>query len=129
MVKKSERAITDSRERTADILFSDVGTVASAVQCSDLSIAEDNFVPTAKCIEDTKKKQLVTRSSLQRLRGCVCHLHHEALYRVRQFFAKVLKKVQHYRVDVIAGDANAAAHKYYRKQSTKICTTPRLPSC
>ena len=37
-------------------------------------------------------------------------------YRVREFFAKVIKKVQHYRVDVIAGDANAAAHKYYKKQ-------------
>ena len=48
------------------------------------------------------------------------HLHHEqamrAPYRVRQFFSKVLKKIQHYRVDVLAGDANAAAHKYYKKQ-------------
>ena len=40
----------------------------------------------------------------------------KAPYRVRQFFAKVLKKVQHYRVDVIAGDANAAAYKYDKKQ-------------
>ena len=80
-----------------------------------------------------RERQLVTRSSSQRLRCCVCHLHHEqamkAPYRVRQFFAKVLKNVQHYRVDVIAGDVNAAAYKYYKKQITKFCTTPRLWSC
>ena len=40
----------------------------------------------------------------------------EAPYRVRQFFAKVLKKVQHYRVDAIAGDANEAAYEYYKRQ-------------
>ena len=39
-----------------------------------------------------------------------------APYRVRQFFAKVLKNVQHRRVDVLAGDANAAAYKYYKRQ-------------
>ena len=54
----------------------------------------------------------------------------KAPYRVRQFFAKVLEKVQHYMVDVTAGDANAAAYKCYKRQeSTKICATPRLPSC
>ena len=62
----------------------------------------------------------MTRSGLRRLRCCVCHLHHEqamkAPYRVRQFFAKVHKKVQYNRVDVIAGDANAAAHRYYKRQ-------------
>ena len=31
-------------------------------------------------------------------------------------FAKVHKTVQHYRLDVIAGDANAAANKYYKRQ-------------
>ena len=40
----------------------------------------------------------------------------KALCRVRQFFAKVIKRVQHHRVDVIAGDANAAAFKYYKRQ-------------
>ena len=30
---------------------------------------------------------------------------------------KVLRKVQHYRVDVIAGDATAAAYRYYKRQS------------
>ena len=75
---------------------------------------------TVRCIQDTKKRQLVTRSSLHRLRCCVCHLNHEqamkAPYRVRQVYAKVLKKVQHYRVDVIAGDANVAEYKYCKKQ-------------
>ena len=33
------------------------------------------------------------------------------------FFAKVLKKVQHCRVDVIAGDATAAAYRCYKRQS------------
>ena len=37
-------------------------------------------------------------------------------HRVRQFFAKVLKKIQHYRVDVVAGNTNAAAYKYYERQ-------------
>ena len=64
-------------------------SVELASEGSDLHITEDNFVPTARCIQDTKKRQLVTRSSLQRLLCCVCHLHHEqamkALYRVRQF--------------------------------------------
>ena len=117
---KSEGALTYLRERTADTLFSDLGTVALVIESSDLSITEDNFVPTARCIQDTKKRQLVTRSSLQGLRCCECHLHHEqamrAPYRVRQFFAKLLRKEQHYKVDVLAGDANAAAYKYYKRQ-------------
>ena len=39
-----------------------------------------------------------------------------APYRARQFFAKVLKKIQHYKVDVLVGDATAAAYKYYKRQ-------------
>ena len=35
---------------------------------------------------------------------------------VRQFFKTVLQQVHHFKVDVIAGDANAAAYKYYKKQ-------------
>ena len=42
-----------------------------------------------------------------------------APYRVRQYFSKVLKKVQNYMVDVLAGDANAAAYKYYYRQEYK----------
>ena len=36
-------------------------------------------------------------------------------HRVRQFFEKVLKKVQHYRVDVIAGDANEAVYRVFQR--------------
>ena len=35
---------------------------------------------------------------------------------VRQFFKTVLQQVRHLKGDVIAGDANAAAYKYYRNQ-------------
>ena len=65
------------------------------------------------------KEQLVTRSNLQRLRCCVCHLHHEqalrAPHRVRQVFAQALKKVQHHRVDVVVGGATAAAYRYQQE--------------
>ena len=40
----------------------------------------------------------------------------KAPYCVRQFFGTVLQQVHRFRVDVIAGDANAAAYKYYKKQ-------------
>ena len=35
---------------------------------------------------------------------------------VREFFGTALQQVCHFKVDVFAGDANAAAHKYYKKQ-------------
>ena len=41
--KKSERAIADSREQTADTLFFDLGTVALVIVGSDLSITEGQF--------------------------------------------------------------------------------------
>ena len=33
-----------------------------------------------------------------------------------RFFHTVLQQVYHFKVDVIVGDANAAAYKYYKKQ-------------
>ena len=36
--EKAEEALTDLRERTADALVSDLGTVASAIEGSDLNI-------------------------------------------------------------------------------------------
>ena len=39
-----------------------------------------------------------------------------ALGSVRHFFETVLQQVHNFKVDVIAGDANAAAYKYYRRQ-------------
>ena len=72
------------------------------------------------CSGHQEKRELVTRSNLQRLRCYVCHLHHEqalrAPHRVRQVFAQSLKKVQHHRVDVVVGDATAAAYRYYKRQ-------------
>ena len=115
--KKAERSFTDSRERTADTLFSDLEYVALVDEGSDL---KDNFVHTVNCIRDTKERRLVTRSGLQRIRCCVCHLHHEramtAPGSVRKFFKKVLQQVYNFKVDVIAGDANAAAYKFYERQ-------------
>ena len=57
-------AITAARERTADTLFSDLESVASAIEGSELNTTQDNFVPTAKCIQDAKERQLVTRSTV-----------------------------------------------------------------
>ena len=62
--KTSERAVKESRERSAEQLFADLEPVASAVEGSDLGPSEDPFEPTASCINDTKKRQPVTRSGL-----------------------------------------------------------------
>ena len=66
--KKVEDATKNSRERTARTLFTDLRSVALDLECSDLNITEDNFVPTEKSIQDAKERQLMTRSGLQRLR-------------------------------------------------------------
>ena len=63
---------SSSRERSALILE----LVASAVEGNDLGPTGDPFEPSARCINDTKKRQLVTRFGLPRLRCFVCHLHH-----------------------------------------------------
>ena len=124
MDKKGEGAITESRERKADTLFDNLESVAFAIEGSDLNTTEDHFVPTAECIiQDTTERQLVTRSGRQRLQCCVCHLHHDQAMmsplRVRQFFKTVLQQVHHFEVDVIAGDANAAAYTYFKKQQNQ----------
>ena len=59
--KKAEEAITDSCERTGDTCFTDLESVALAIEGSDLNITEDNFVPAAKCIQETNERQPVTR--------------------------------------------------------------------
>ena len=80
---------------------------------SDLSTAQDPFEPPANRNNDTKKRQLVTRSGLPRL-------HHKWAMKspaaVRQFFKTVQQHMCHFEVDVIAGDANAAANKYHQNQ-------------
>ena len=67
--KMAKEVIAGPRERTAASLFSDLEAVASVVECSD-SNTDDNFVPT-RCIQDTKERQLVTRSRPQRLHTVV----------------------------------------------------------
>ena len=104
--KTSERAVRESRERSGGQLFADLESVASAVEGS-VGPTEDTFEPTASCINDTKKRQLVTRSGLPRMKSPAA---------VREFFGTVLQQVYQFKVDVIAGDANAAAYKYYKKQ-------------
>ena len=118
--KKTETTTTESRERSAEQLVDIVDPVALAVEGTDLGTSEDPFEPTARCTNDTKKRQLVTRSDLPRLRCCVCHLHHKravnAPAAVRECFETMLQQVCHFKVDVIAGNANAATCKYYKNQ-------------
>ena len=118
--KTSERAVKESREQSVEQLFADLESVALAVKGSELDTTEDPCEPSARCINDTKKRQLVTRSGLPRLRCCACHVHHkwavQSTAADRDFFNTVLQQVCHFKVDVIAGDANSAAYKYDQKQ-------------
>ena len=52
---EAEEAITDSRERTADTIFTDIESVAFAIESSDLNITEDNFVPQQNLFKTPKK--------------------------------------------------------------------------
>ena len=88
--KKTERAATESRERTAEQLFDHLESVASAVEGSDLGTFEDPFEPTARWIFDTMKRQHVTRSGFPRLRCCVCHLHNKC-HEVSCFCSRILQ--------------------------------------
>ena len=65
--------------------------------------------------------QLVTRFRLPRLRYCLCmpsppQVGNESQLLLFDIFKTVFQQVCHIKVDVIAGDANAAAHKYYKSQ-------------
>ena len=114
LARRQKEKSENSRERSAEQLFADLKSVASTVEGSDFGPTEDASEPTARCICDAKKGQLVTRSGLPRFRCCVCHLHHKRAMNspaaVGDFFGTVLQQVCHFKVDVIAGDANAAAH-------------------
>ena len=118
--KKTERTTTESRERSAEQLFDTLEPVAFALEGSDLGTAEVPFEPTARGINDTNNRQLTTRSGLPRLTCCVRHLHHKWAMKspaaVRKFSKQYFKKVCHFKVDVVAGDANAAAYKCYINQ-------------
>ena len=91
MAQRPKRAATGSRERTAEQLFDHLESVALAVENSDLGTSEDPLGPTARCINGTKKRQLVTRSGLPRLRCCVCHLHHKWAMKSPAFGREVFK--------------------------------------
>ena len=51
---------------------------------------------------------------------CVCHIHHKCAMKspaaARELFKTVLQQECHFKVDVSAGDATAAAYKYYKNQ-------------
>ena len=104
-----------SRERTAQQLFDHLESVALAAEGKD-----DPSEPTARCINGTKKRQLVTGSGHPRLRCCVCLIHHKCATKspaaAREFFKTVLQQVCHFKVDAIAGDGSAAAYRYYKNQ-------------
>ena len=118
--KKTERTTRESAEQLFDIL-EPVGTT------------EDPFEPTARCINDTKKKELVTRSGFPRLRCCVCHLHHKWAMKspaaVRQFFKTVLRQVCHLRLMSLREMPMLQHTSTSKIRSTKICTILQLPSC
>ena len=59
------------RERTADAVYNDLESVSFAIEGTNSDVSEDGIVPTAEGIQDTKRRQLVKRSGLQRQRCCV----------------------------------------------------------
>ena len=71
LAKRQKRATEASRERSAEQLLNDLESVALVAEGSDLGTSEESFEPTASCINDIKKRQLVTRSGLSRLRWCM----------------------------------------------------------
>ena len=89
--KKGRRSSQENGASEQLIRFSlNLGTVAVALEGGDISITEgQTLCLTARCIQDTRERQLVTRSELQRLRCGVGHLHYgQAMgkpYSARQF--------------------------------------------
>ena len=54
---QTEGVTLESLERSAEQLSDTLESVAMAVEGSDLGTTEDNFVPTARCINDTMERQ------------------------------------------------------------------------
>ena len=117
--KRSRKAVAhmpQARERTAEQLSDQLESVALAAEGND-----DPSEPTARCINDTKKVATADQIwTFSRLRCCVCHIHHmcamKSLFVAREFVKTALQQVCHFKVDVIVGDANAAAYKYHKNQ-------------
>ena len=130
-LKFGKKTEAEPRERTADSLISDLESVALAVEGSDPNTTEGNFVPTARCIQHTKERQLVTRSGLQRPRCCVCHLHHElamnAPVSVKQFIKTVLQQVHTLRLMSLQEMPMRQHTRTINVRRTKICTVCQLP--
>ena len=55
--QKSERALADLREQTADTLFSDIGTVAFLIE-GETSASLRTLATTARYVRGTKKKEI-----------------------------------------------------------------------
>ena len=75
--RKSEEATEYQGKRTATTLCNDLESVTMVIEGTSSESIGDEIAPTAKCIKDTKKRNLVTRTGLQKLKRCVCHLHHK----------------------------------------------------
>ena len=110
-----------SRERSAEELFADLESVASVVEGSDLGTTEDPVEPTARCTNNTKKRQLVTRS-LSPPQGAMKSL---AAVRSKQYFNKcvTLRLVSLRKMPMLQRTSTTQI------RSTKICTIPQLLPC
>ena len=131
MVKKAEEAISDSRKRTADTLFTDLESVALAIEGRDLNITEENFVPTAKSIQDTKERHLVTRSGLQGPQCCYAisttyrQWRHSIVFDIfsEQYFSKYTASRSMSLLEMPMRQHTNTT----KSRSTEICTVLQLP--
>ena len=100
---------------------------------SDLGTAGHPFEPTARWINDTRKRQLVSRFGLPRLRCCVCHLHHKWAMNspaaVREFCKQCFNKCITSRLMSLQEMPTLQHTSTTKSKSTKICTIPWLQSC
>ena len=115
MVRNTERALADLRDQTADTLFSDLETVALAIESS-----EDNFVPTVRCIQVTQEASGNQIKSSQTTVLCMpspSRAGNEGTLPCSTVFRKsTSERYNTTKVDVIAGDAIAPAYKYHKRQ-------------
>ena len=131
--KRQKRAATESCDRTAEQLFDHLESFALAVDGNDLGTTEDLFEPTARCINDTKKRQLMTRSGLPSLRCCVSHIYHKCAMKppaaAREFFKMVLQQVRVTLWLMSLREMPTPQHTSTTKvKSTTICTIFHVPS-
>ena len=130
-VRFGEKSDPESCERSVDAywLFDAQERTAKAVE-SGLPFDDE---PTANCINDFKKRQLVHNSSLTRLRCCVCHLHHENQGRLRSLYVNFSKRSSK---QLTIGESTSLPETQMqqhtgtiRHRSVRTCTTPQWSSC